>query len=382
MDQQFVDAQGVQIGDHGTQTNHFTMAGQSPAAAELQALHPRAAARRIRGMPAEDGAALVAQLAVQPAADLLAELLRHDEPATVAVLTSMYPARAQALIERLTAVADWLADLPRAAAEIRTAHDEARAALGDESGPIARVPNRPLTGFRLDCARGVVHWHGTTGAAVVTGVIHANYVAAWGKPLTSERAGIQRFEHADVHLRPFGFPVPVSGAVRDLWSAEDGRIGSTLTYAQQEGPSPSGATGSKQDFAAGRVSVYATDAFGAFAVSGPVLSRFQKLGGPTGWLGFPVNHEAGDEHEAVQQFEAGTIVWRPDRGAIAVPLAIHVAARERGLGSPTGPVRRLGGGADRAQFFDKRLVTVRDGVAEAWVQPPLDGASTDRAGPG
>ncbi|MFF5231776.1 hypothetical protein [Dactylosporangium sp. NPDC000521] len=71
-------ARGVQVGDHNTQTNHFTALGQSPAAAGLQALHPRAAARRIRGMPAEDGAALVAQLAVQPAVDLLEELLRRS----------------------------------------------------------------------------------------------------------------------------------------------------------------------------------------------------------------------------------------------------------------------------------------------------------------
>ncbi|MEV0563153.1 hypothetical protein [Dactylosporangium sp. NPDC050588] len=102
--------------------------------------------------------------------------------------------------------------------------------------------------------------------------------------------------------------------------------------------------------------VYATTGHGAVALHWAMLPLYERLGGATGWLGFPTHGDAD-----VQWFEGGVIA-----GDQAVPLAIYTEAREL----PLGPVRRLGDGADQAQFFDKGLVTVRDGVAEAWVQPP------------
>ncbi|WP_327004184.1 hypothetical protein OHA72_55615 [Dactylosporangium sp. NBC_01737] len=366
-------ARGVQVGDHNVQVSYF--ATPSPAVADLQALHPRTAAKRILGLPAEDSAALIAQLTVQHAADVVEELLLRDEPLTVAVLTSMHPARAQELTTRLAAVADWLTDLPQAAAAIRKVHDGARAELGDESGPIVRAGARPMPAFQLACARGVVAWRAITGAVAVTGEIAAYHrPKEWGFPISPERDGVQRFEYADVHIRRRGMPVPVAGAIRQAWWSSGEALGRALTYEQAEGPSPGGWAGSAQDFADpgsfGRAAVYTSSRGGVVALFDPILALYREHGGPTGWLGFPVADSAGPGHgDAVQHFEGGVILRRPQHAALAVPLPIHAAATAARLGAPVGPVQPLGSG-DTAQFFEGGLVTLRDGTAEVWLRPP------------
>lgn len=380
-------ARGVQVGDHSTQVNNF--GGQSPAAADLQALHPRAAAKRIRGMPAEDGASLIAQLTLTHAVDLLEELLLHDEPVAVAVLTGMHPARAQELVTLLAGVAGWLADLPRAAAEIHKAHDDGRAALGAESGTIGRIkgsePEPP--GFVLNCSGGIIFWTAAAGAAALTGPIHACFNARdglvlWlGRPLASERDGVQRFARGDVHLRRRdGTPIAVPGAISKRWWAARGAIGLAKTPEVAEGPSSlSRVEGSVQCFedpAAARqeVAIYARDDSDgdAVAVFEPILSLYRALDGPVGWLGLPSCEQVGTAQGdgAVQDFEGGVIVLQPGRRPLAVPLLIYAAADARRLGVPVGPVQQLGGGSDQAQFFEKGLITVRDGTPEAWTPKP------------
>ncbi|MFB7142411.1 LGFP repeat-containing protein [Gottfriedia sp. NPDC056225] len=51
-------------------------------------------------------------------------------------------------------------------------------------------------------------------------------------------------------------------------------------------------------------------------VKGAILARYKELGGPTSWLGFPIQDEAPFDDGRVSLFEHGNIYWWSDLGAI------------------------------------------------------------------
>lgn len=358
-------AHGVQVGNHGTQHNYFT--APSSSVADLEALHAVTAAKRIRALPPEDAAALIAQLTVPTAVALLEELLPSDEQLVITILTNMNQSRARQLATGLTTVAAWVADPPRAAADVRTAYNGARSALGEEVGPLSRILAHH--GFALTCSGGVVIWRPTTGAAPVTGKMQAflpNQPGGrpfLGLPTGPESHGVQRFDYADLHRHPRSDEViTVDVTTRATWWAAGGAIG-RATSARK---------GSAQRFEdaadpSREVAIYAHGLLPAVAVFEPILSLYRKLDGPTGWLGFPAGDGAGPgDGNAIQYFDGGVIVRRPSRSVVAVPMPIFTTAADAGFGAPTGPVQRIGDGEDKIQFFERGLVTVRGGRAEPW----------------
>jgi GH25 family lysozyme M1 (1,4-beta-N-acetylmuramidase) len=97
------------------------------------------------------------------------------------------------------------------------------------------------------------------------------------------------------------------------------------------------AGGEEEDFSGG--SIYWSQATGAHAVHGAILAHFQALGGPGGFLGFPVTDEmvAPDGVGRFNHFSRdGSIYWTPSTGAWSVHGAVqdHWAA----LGWETSPV--------------------------------------------
>lgn len=112
-------------------------------------------------------------------------------------------------------------------------------------------------------------------------------------------------------------------------------------------------------------------------VDSTLSSYYRELGGGGSWLGFPT---AGPVHpgggRVYQSFEEGTLFWRSDTGAIAVRAAnmelfsADPASPVPGIDHPLTPERPIGPGeSDRIQFFDRCVMTVRDGKAEIWLRP-------------
>jgi hypothetical protein len=78
--------------------------------------------------------------------------------------------------------------------------------------------------------------------------------------------------------------------------------------------------------------IYWSQATGAWAVHGAILADYQQLGGPVGFLGFPITDETGtpDGIGRYNHFQHGSIYWTPTTGAHEVHGAI--AAKWAALG--------------------------------------------------
>ncbi len=97
------------------------------------------------------------------------------------------------------------------------------------------------------------------------------------------------------------------------------------------------AGGQARDFTGG--SIYWSAGTGAHAVHGAILAHYQSLGGPTGFLGYPVTDETGtpDGIGRYNHFSAaGSIYWTPNTGAWSIHGAIR--AHWAAMGWERGPV--------------------------------------------
>jgi hypothetical protein len=118
--------------------------------------------------------------------------------------------------------------------------------------------------------------------------------------------------------------------------------------------------------------------------------KYEEIGGPASWLGYPCSGEIEARSSpsqprcTIQEFEGGAIFYKEEHGSIPVPqatlefIASHDGLQER-LGFPvrneTPPpavsaahLNPAIATADREQFFEHGVVTVRDGVMEAWLR--------------
>jgi uncharacterized protein with LGFP repeats len=142
---------------------------------------------------------------------------------------------------------------------------------------------------------------------------------------------------------------------------------------------------------AGGATVYSSHGNGTKSVAGAIGILYEKSGGPN-WLGFPRSDEidartsADEPWRCYQDFEAGTIFWDEEHGAIAVALDImELFARRdplrRELGFPVMAEKALEPPAgERIQIFEHGVVTVRNGTVEVWIEPSeaaLPGSTTD-----
>jgi uncharacterized protein with LGFP repeats len=147
--------------------------------------------------------------------------------------------------------------------------------------------------------------------------------------------------------------------------------------------SSTGTKGSVQHFQVQRKSgicstaVYTSQTYGAVGVELGIWGYYSNLGEEKSWLGFPAKPGKGLSLPGcgVQYFEEGLIYWQPEKNPIAVSLAIiswiakDNAIRGR-LGFPVSEEGPAGAdGSGRIQFFEKGVVTLRDGEREAWLRP-------------
>ena len=160
----------------------------------------------------------------------------------------------------------------------------------------------------------------------------------------------------------------VAAAVAVLWTTNtataspEGDADDAITAAWKDAGGPTSTLGDKQgdvypvgdgfaqDFANGKM--FFTPTTGARAIFGPILDKYESLGGPTGSdLGFPTINEvpglAGPDSR-VSTFSATdkpVIFWTPDHGAFVVRGAMNAAWDK--LGSSGGPLGvPIGDGTD------------------------------------
>jgi hypothetical protein len=155
------------------------------------------------------------------------------------------------------------------------------------------------------------------------------------------------------------------------------------------------------------MAVYSPEGQPAVVVRPEIWGYYRDLGGEGSWLGWPsaqADLSPEEEDQALwtevlppwgetvamasapeaapeqldsisQDFEGGSIFWRPETGAFAVSNATLNAisqdpASQEKLGWPVSEDRPIGAdGSDRIQFFDDGNVTVRDGNHEIWLRP-------------
>lgn len=172
-----------------------------------------------------------------------------------------------------------------------------------------------------------------------------------------------------------GASCTTEGAIADV--AGQGLIGACLNDAYGV------AGGQAQDFQQG--TVYFSEGGGAHMVYGAINARYTELGGPAGWLGFPVNsdptkgeHTTPDGKGRYIHFENGSIYWTYDTGAHAIPRDMFEEwgrdNYEKGhLGYPVGAAKPVAGGF--IQEFERGYVTrnpdnkthiVRGAIAEKY----------------
>ena len=241
----------------------------------------------------------------------------------------------------------------------------------------------------------VIFWTPATGARVVRGAINAAWdklggsAGVLGVPAEDEayRGGIvtQKFTGGTIsydaqnksfttdppdlagQLADLAIPDDPTSAINAARRAAGGALGPL--GAAQGAPYSIGPNGTGQNFAGGKI--FYTPSTGAAVVTGPILAKYESVGGPEGDLGFPTASEADGglaPASRVVSFAADdkpVIFWTPDYGAIIVRGAMNAAWQKLGgatgaLGAPmadqseNGDVitQRFGGGAvswDRAK---------------------------------
>lgn len=266
--------------------------------------------------------------------------------------------------------------------------------------------------FRLDgglkCGA-TVYWGRGIGARATLGPIGELYelndgTGGWlGFPVEDEvpvvsraraHAVRQRFQGGVIYYREatgaIAVPYPIA-ACHDWDSREED---TRLPEGQREevAAPASGTRGYRQRFER-RVTVYESGR-GVYIVGWGIRTCYDKLGGPGSWLGFPLGEEKVETQQSpeapkatIQQFEGGAIYYRDKYGSIPVPRVVLESIDEHGLreamGFPVAEDCELGTKRDdRVYFFDHGIVTVRDGVAEAWLSPGLAAEARGNVTPG
>lgn len=124
---------------------------------------------------------------------------------------------------------------------------------------------------------------------------------------------------------------------------KSGTIGSCLNDAYEV------AGGKRQDFRGG--TAYWSKTSGARALYGAINARYNEIGGPTSWLGFPMTSEkkTPDGKGRFVHFERGSIYWTAKTGAWAIPADMRDAWGKNGwekgdLKYPNGAIQKVGSG--------------------------------------
>lgn len=266
-----------------------------------------------------------------------------------------------------------------------------------------RAPNSRNSTFSA-ADKPVIFWTPDTGARVVRGAINQAWdtlggsAGVLGVPSEDETTNgdtvTQKFTGGEVswdrktkafttqppelagQLGAIEVPSDATSAIAAARRAAGGALG---PLGAEEGAQYAiGADGVGQNYAGGKI-FYSPDT-GANVVTGPVLSKYESVGGATGDLGFPTTSEADGgltPQSRVVAFAAAdqpVIFWTPDFGAVIVRGAMNAAWEK--LGGATGEL-----GAPKADQTENGTVISQqfNGGSISW-DKATDKFSTEPAG--
>lgn len=212
----------------------------------------------------------------------------------------------------------------------------------------------------------VIFWTPATGAHVVRGALNAAWdrlggsTGPLGVPVEDEvyRGDVvtQKFSGGELSwdrqttmfttvppelaasLADLTVPDDPSSQINMAWRAAGGRLGPLGAAAGP--PYPIGADGLGQKFDGGEV--FFSPGSGAHALTGQVLDKYQRVGGPKGDLGFPTSGEQqggfgpNSRLAAFGAADQPVIFWTPDYGPVIVRGAMNAAWAK--LGGAAGPL--------------------------------------------
>lgn len=410
MDVDVTGSQGVQVGNHNLMYNVW-LVGQRLDAASLADVGPHQAGDMIRAMAYNDAVLLLAGAEVDAAVVVLGMLLKTDEALAVSLLADISQDKAGKLIAAVTADApgrEWLRQLPEAAKAISDRSVELKWTGGrleraqynrliSSSGSLLRIKKQKRI-FQSYCSiyeTGRIYWSKEGGTRAVTGAILDYYVSCGGQlgiptgeetpiPSSVGRYWIQRFSSGAIY-RHESSVIPVQQRMVDYLDAHGGAdqfYPLTENAAAATSPSPYRTHGWLQRFrgSGNKSNETVYDAGTAYGVSGEIESFYDRLGGTSSWLGYPISDATLLGSHFTQDFEGGTVFTGISAaGVVAVPavtmrLIQHESIRER-LGFPVAAEEPAGSGADRWQFFENGVVTFRNGKLDVWVRPDKERTS-------
>ncbi|MCU1515419.1 MAG: D-alanyl-D-alanine carboxypeptidase [Pseudarthrobacter sp.] len=200
---------------------------------------------------------------------------------------------------------------------------------GGTSGPLGSAVGGEKCGLAgggcyQDFRGGQIHWTPSTGAQATWGAVGALWRSGgWergplGYPVSGEVCGLaasgcyQSFQGGQVHWSAASGAQPTLwGAIRNRWAAggfEAGQLGYPAA------PERCGLLlgGCVQQFQGGQI--HWAPGIGAFATVGSIDYVWGSLGWENGRLGYPTGDEACRNGACVQQFQGGTLTWRPTSG--------------------------------------------------------------------
>jgi uncharacterized protein with LGFP repeats len=121
--------------------------------------------------------------------------------------------------------------------------------------------------------------------------------------------------------------------------------------------------------------VYSPEDSNPVMVALQVWDYYNRLGAEKSWLGFPAaSRRFLPKNCGEQIFENGAIYWRGTNPVAVSAAVMNLIARRDGLreriGYPVSEEQPSGAnGSGRIQFFDNGVVTLSDGIYEAWLRP-------------
>ena len=229
-----------------------------------------------------------------------------------------------------------------------------------EVGPSQREAGGGTTGWCQRFEGGAIYYNEKTkGAVAVPSHIadyhdsHGGVTSPRGFPVSPQLEAKESPYGTTGYLQRFEGTWDYPGDIVDHWL---------------DGEGPGGAT------------IYSSEAHGIYCVGWGNGLLYERLGGTGSWLGFPKSDETDARTSkdepwcTAQEFEGGTIFFKAKCGSVTVSRAImeslsqHDGLRQR-LGFPVKEERPLASGDDeRVQFFEHGVVTVRNGMIEAWLR--------------
>ena len=144
----------------------------------------------------------------------------------------------------------------------------------------------------------------------------ARQAGPMGYPIVDESGspdGIGRyntFQYGAIYWTPWTGAWSVQGKIYEIWRATGLELGALGSPISDEQPTYLG-RGRVSDFQNG--SIYWQGYFGTWTVmNNPIGRYYRNLGAERSWLGYPTSDEYTALSNRIQQFDNGTVVWRPD----------------------------------------------------------------------